>query len=225
MAQLTPTQRDLLIRTIIGEAASEPFMGQQAVANVVLNRLNAGRYGGSVEDVVFAKNQFEPWATRRGELMAIPQTADTYRTADMAVEAALKSDPTGGATHFFSRGVMDDRGGPPSWYTKTAGNGTWRDIGGHVVGQADGPGTMRDDRGTAYNSGLGAEAPAGLLDAEPYQTAKPATPEEPDWEALKEMGLKAMQKAQGDTYEEEMPMQAAVLQPLRRIKLGKGLLG
>ena len=221
--QMTPTQRDLLIRTIVGEAANEPFVGQQAVANVVLNRLRAGRYGGSIEDVIFAKNQFEPWSTRRDELMAIPSTTDTYRTADMAVEAALQGDPTGGATHFYAPAVMEGRGGAPSWAQNMLDNGTARTLGGHVFGQADGPGTMREDRGTAYNSGLGMDAPAGLLDAEPYQ---PSLPAEPDWEALKEMGLKTLQKTQGDTGEEEdMPMQAQVMQPLRRIKLGKGLLG
>lgn len=221
--QMTPQQRDLLIRTIIGEAAAEPFMGQQAVANVVLNRLRAGRYGDSLENVIFAKNQFEPWSTRKNELMAIPQTADAYRTADMAVEAALQDDVTGGATHFFAPGVMQSRGGPPSWYTATANNGTWRNIGGHIVGQADGPGTMREDRGTAFNSGYGGEAPIGLLDAEPYQPS--AMPPEPDWEALKEMGAKTLRGAMAEPEEDEMPMQATVLQPLRRIKLGKGLLG
>lgn len=221
---LTPTQRDLLIRTIVGEAAAEPFAGQQAVANVVLNRLNAGRYGGSVEDVLFAKNQFEPWGTRRDELMAIPQTADTYRTASMAVDAALKSDPTGGATHFYAPTVMEGRGGAPSWAANMQDNGTAMTIGGHVFGQADGPGTKREDRGTAFNSGYGEAAPAGLLDAQPYQPSE--LPAEPDWEALKAMGEGMMQKkAQADQEdEEEMPMQAQVLQPLRRVKM-KGLLG
>lgn len=224
MQNLTPRQRDLLIRTIIGEAAAEPFAGQQAVANVVLNRLGAGRYGGSVEDVLFAKNQFEPWSTRRDELMAIPQTADTYRTAAMAVDAALKSDPTGGATHFYAPAVMEGRGGAPSWAANMQDNGTAMTIGGHVFGQADGPGTKREDRGTAFNSGYGEAAPAGLLDAETYQPS--ALPEEPDWEALKEMGAGFIKKAQADQEddEEDMPMQAQVLQPLRRVTM-KGLLG
>lgn len=222
---LTPAQRDLLIRTVIGEAASEPFLGQQAVANVVLNRLNAGRYGGTLEDVIFAKNQFEPWNTRKAELLKIPQTADTYRTADMAVQAALQSDPTQGATHFYAPAVMEGRGGAPSWAANMAQNGTQMRLGGHVFGQADGPGTMRDDRGTAYNSGYGNDTPPGLLDAEPYTPTKTATPEEPDWDALKQMGADVMKKAQADEYEEEEMPQPQVLQPLRRIKLGKGLLG
>lgn len=224
--QLTSQQRDLLIRTIIGEAASEPFAGQQAVANVILNRANSGRYGNSVADVILAPNQFEPWSTRKNELLAIPQTSNTYQTAALALDAALKGDQTGGATHFFSREVMNDRGGAPDWYTRTQGNGSWRDIGGHVFGQADGQGTMRDDRGTAWNSGYGQAAPSGLLDAEPYtQTAD--LPPEPDWEALKAMGdAITKKKKQGDEAAAQQPIpQPFVLQPLRRIKLGGGLLG
>lgn len=220
---LTPQQRDLLIRTIVGEAAAEPFVGQQAVANVVLNRLRSGRYGSDLEDVLFAKNQFEPWSTRREELLAIPQTASTYRTADMAVEAALQDDPTGGALNFYAPDVMEGRGGEPAWAANMRANGTARTIGNHVFGQADGPGTMREDRGTAWNSGYGEGAPAGLLDAEP--PAGDAGPE-PDWDALKGMGEKMLKKAMGDDEEQPLPppLQHQVLQPLRRVTL-KGLLG
>lgn len=222
---LNPTQRDLLIRTIIGEAASEPFLGQQAVANVVLNRLQAGRYGSSLEDVIFAKNQFEPWNTRKAELLKIPQTSDTYQTAAMAADAALQSDPTRGATHFYAPAVMEGRGGAPSWAANMEKNGTQMRLGGHIFGQADGPGTMRDDRGTAYNSGYGSDTPPGLLDAEAFTPPVTATPEEPDWDALKQMGADVMKKAQADEYEEEEMPQPQVFMPLRRIKLGKGLLG
>ena len=221
--QLTPEQRDLLIRTIVGEAAAEPFVGQQAVANVVLNRLRSGRYGGNLEDVLFAPAQFEPWNTRKDELLAIPQTASTYRTADMAVEAALQDDPTGGALNFYAPEVMEGRGGEPSWAENMRKNGTAREIGNHVFGQADGPGTMREDRGTAWNSGYGEAAPAGLLDAEPYTGS--AGPE-PDWDALKAMGGDMMKKAMAEDEEQFLPppLQHQVMQPLRRVTL-KGLLG
>jgi hypothetical protein len=204
---LTPQQRDLLIRTIIGEAAAEPFVGQQAVANVVLNRLRSGRYGSTLEDVILAPKQFEPWAKRKDELLAIPQTADTYRTADMAVEAALQDDPTGGALNFYAPDVMEDRGGEPSWAANMRNNGT-----------------AREDRGTAWNSGYGEAAPAGLLDADPYGGTAGA---EPDWEALKALGGQLMKKAMGEDEQPERQqpwLQHQVLQPLRRVTL-KGLLG
>ena len=72
---MTPEERDLIARTIVGEAAGQPFAGQQAVANVILNRVRSGKYGGSVADVLFAPQQFEPWGTRRDELFAIPTSS------------------------------------------------------------------------------------------------------------------------------------------------------
>jgi hypothetical protein len=61
---LDERSRDLAIRTIWGEAAQEPEEGQAAVAAVIRNRMQAGRYGGSdVRSVVRHPNAFEPWNT------------------------------------------------------------------------------------------------------------------------------------------------------------------
>lgn len=81
----------------------------------------------------------------------------------------------------------------------------------------------REDRGGAYNSGYGTAAPAGLLDEEmplaPTATGKDAYAE------LGKLGAKTLKSAM-DTKDEDEPLpQAQVLQPMRRIKLGKGLLG
>ncbi|MBR0146701.1 MAG: cell wall hydrolase [Eubacterium sp.] len=40
------------------EAGVEPYEGQLAVANVVLNRLHSGKYGSTLEDVIYAPYQF-----------------------------------------------------------------------------------------------------------------------------------------------------------------------
>ena len=40
---MDPTDRDTLIRTVSGEAGSEPIAGQAAVAHVILNRFNSRR--------------------------------------------------------------------------------------------------------------------------------------------------------------------------------------
>ena len=45
--QLTPQQRDVLARTIYGEASNQADVGQQAVANVILNR---ARMAGTTPD-------------------------------------------------------------------------------------------------------------------------------------------------------------------------------
>lgn len=48
----------LLACLVSMEAGYEPYEGQLAVANVVLNRLRSGYYGDSISDVIYAKGQF-----------------------------------------------------------------------------------------------------------------------------------------------------------------------
>lgn len=55
------------------EAGVEPYEGQLAVANVVLNRLHSGKYGSTLEDVIYAPYQFTgcqlssfSWALKTG---------------------------------------------------------------------------------------------------------------------------------------------------------------
>lgn len=112
--------RDLLIRTVFGEAAQEPPQGQAAVAHVILNRAKAGRYGGNdVPDVVFAPNQFEPWQTRSGELFALSPDSPDYQRIGSVVDSVLSGaqDPTGGATHFLNPDIVRQRrgGSLPGW--------------------------------------------------------------------------------------------------------------
>lgn len=49
-------QLDCLTRNIYWEAASEPFEGKVAVAQVTMNRLESGRFASSVCGVVYQKN-------------------------------------------------------------------------------------------------------------------------------------------------------------------------
>jgi spore germination cell wall hydrolase CwlJ-like protein len=51
-------QLDCLTRNIYWEAASEPFEGKVAVAQVTLNRVETGRFGSGVCGVVYQKNIF-----------------------------------------------------------------------------------------------------------------------------------------------------------------------
>lgn len=100
--------RDLAIRTIYGEAANEPDDGQAAVAAVIRNRIQAGRYGGdNVESVVRARNQFEPWNTPQGQfrMMSLRPEDPRYERIGAIVDRVFSGeapDPTNGATHFFS---------------------------------------------------------------------------------------------------------------------------
>ena len=69
---MDPVDRDNLIKTIYGEASSEPALGQAGVAHAILNRVAAGGYGNTITDVVHAGvpnpkdaargyHEFSPW--------------------------------------------------------------------------------------------------------------------------------------------------------------------
>lgn len=119
---ISPSDRDYLIRTVIGEAANQPDEGLAAVAHVVMNRVNRGKYGASPTAVVFAPNQFEPWSTRRNELFSIDEGSPEYKRAAAIVDGVLSGkvkDPTGGATHFLQEETVRQRrgGALPDWAT------------------------------------------------------------------------------------------------------------
>lgn len=118
-SDLDPRHRDLAVRTILGEAANEPDQGQVGVASVILNRLNSGKYGNSIPDVVLAKNQFEPWNTQggRNRMFAYAPDSQPYQRASAALDEALAGkDPTNGATMFYSPKAQAAFGRrAPSW--------------------------------------------------------------------------------------------------------------
>jgi len=58
LAQEKIKQLECLTRNIYWEAASEPFEGKVAVAQVTMNRLESGRFGDSVCGVIYQKNVF-----------------------------------------------------------------------------------------------------------------------------------------------------------------------
>lgn len=54
----TDSEIETVARVVYGEARGEPFAGQVAVANVLVNRLESGKYGKSIWQVASAPNQF-----------------------------------------------------------------------------------------------------------------------------------------------------------------------
>lgn len=149
------TDRDFLIRTVIGEAGREPDVGQAAVAHVILNRLSTGKWGDTARDVVLAKNQFEPWMTRAGELMSIAPASPQYRRAAQIVDGVLTGqveDPTGGATHFLNPDIVRQRrgGSLPEW-----AQGDGLQIGQHAFYAPNGPVQRQQTALDAINAGLG----------------------------------------------------------------------
>ena len=57
--ELTDAEIDLMAKLLCAEAASEPFEGQQAIAEVILNRLISGRFQSSIHNIIHAEGQFE----------------------------------------------------------------------------------------------------------------------------------------------------------------------
>ena len=56
--ELTDAEIKLMADLIFMEAQSEPFEGQQAVAEVIFNRLKSGNFQSSINSIIYAKNQF-----------------------------------------------------------------------------------------------------------------------------------------------------------------------
>ncbi|MCK9480040.1 MAG: cell wall hydrolase [Firmicutes bacterium] len=56
--EYTEAEKILIARVVYAEARGECFDGQVAVAQVVINRVESGKYGKSVKRVVYAKHQF-----------------------------------------------------------------------------------------------------------------------------------------------------------------------
>jgi spore germination cell wall hydrolase CwlJ-like protein len=76
----------LLACLVSMEAGYESYEGQLAVANVVLNRVNSGKWGSSISSVIYAPNQF-PCAT--GSVMQGYLQNGPLSTAQQAANDAL----------------------------------------------------------------------------------------------------------------------------------------
>lgn len=130
---LSPYDRDIAIRTILGEAGDQGQTGQAAVASVIKNRHAAG-FADSASGVALQRGQFEPWMTPAGRnrLQSIDPNSPSYRQAGEILDNVYSgqyADPTNGATHFYAPVLQSALGRKdPTWasdYTHTA------TIGGH----------------------------------------------------------------------------------------------
>lgn len=153
---LNPIDRDAMVRTVLGEAGDQGAEGQAAVAHTILNRVVSGRYGDSPAAVVLAPGQFEPWQTRRQELLSINPNSAAYQKAGGIVDAVAAGDvpdATNGATHFFSPAAQAALGRqPPKW----AKNPTAK-VGGHVFYAPEGKASASTAI-DAINDAIGSDA-------------------------------------------------------------------
>ena len=117
--ELTERDRDLIIRTIAAETSGKSPEESQAIAHVILNRIQSGKFGASPEAVLFAKSQFEPWANPKGANypMSFAPTSARYGMGRTALEAALGGDDiTRGALNFWGPKAQSALGRkPPKW--------------------------------------------------------------------------------------------------------------
>ncbi|MGE5553875.1 MAG: cell wall hydrolase [Betaproteobacteria bacterium] len=93
---LRPGDLDLLAHLVQAEAGNEPYAGKVAVAAVVINRIQSGRFPSSVRGVIFEPDAFEP--VSNGWFWN-PPTQSAYAAARAALEGW---DPSGGALFFFA---------------------------------------------------------------------------------------------------------------------------
>jgi N-acetylmuramoyl-L-alanine amidase len=85
-----------MANAVYGESRGEPYVGQVAVAAVILNRLHSPNFPNSVSGVIFQPGAFT--AVADGQIWLTPN-----KTASKAVQDAVNGwDPTGGAIYYFN---------------------------------------------------------------------------------------------------------------------------
>ena len=96
--------RDGIARVAYAEAANQGDSGLAAVVYTILNRLQDGRWGASVDSVLNAPHQFEPVLRAGGSWRNLPPVSEAQRArVDIILNLALEGrlpDPTNGARYF-----------------------------------------------------------------------------------------------------------------------------
>lgn len=144
---LSTYDRDVVTRTILGEAAGESEAGMAAVASVIKNRVEDPRWGDDPAEVALQLQQFSAWNVGAGgnDLVAKynpgdPEYERAAKIADMVFEGRI-ADQTGGATHYYAPQGMQDlvelgtqTNDTPSWLQEENGRrgGAPVAIGDHV---------------------------------------------------------------------------------------------
>ena len=90
------TDLNLLARLVYGEARGEPYLGQVAVAAVVLNRVAHASFPNTVSGVIYQSGAFD--AVADGQFHLTPD-AQALRAAQDALNGW---DPTGGCIYYYN---------------------------------------------------------------------------------------------------------------------------
>lgn len=93
---VSPADQTLLAHVVYAEARGEPFIGQVAVAAVVLNRMRSPKFPHSIPAIIYQPQAFT--SVQDGQINLTPN-AEAYK----AVADALSGwDPADGATYYFN---------------------------------------------------------------------------------------------------------------------------
>jgi len=108
-----PDAREAITRVAFAEAGNQGDSGLAAVVYTILNRVQDGRWGATVEAVVNARGQFEPVMRVGGDWRRLPgstvaQRARIETILNLAVEGRLP-DPTNGARYFQNPQIVAER--------------------------------------------------------------------------------------------------------------------
>lgn len=129
MAELSEYQKDILVRTVLGEARGEGMDGMEAVAAVIRNRTNSGQFPNDPAAVALQPSQFSVWnAGAGGGKTDYNKNSDLYRKAEQAVERVFSGqapDRTNGALYYHTPAVS------PYWADEANQYGTTR-LGNHI---------------------------------------------------------------------------------------------
>jgi len=141
----TAGDRDLLIKTVIGEAGRESATGQAAVVSVIANRAYSGRFGsGGISSVIMQPGQFSMHNDVTGYaggaggnsarvISGITQSQydRTGKIVDSVMSGETKS-PVGGSLNYFNPKIAS-----PGWGRGEKWN-EFGDVGNHRFGTAGG---------------------------------------------------------------------------------------
>ncbi|RYH09193.1 cell wall hydrolase [Tropicimonas sp. IMCC6043] len=123
-----------LARTLYGEARGEPREGQEAVANVILNRVRSARYPNTIAKVCLQRWQFSCWNEsdpNRRVIEALEPGANPVFDAllEIAAAAVFGRLPVrvAGALHYYASSIAQ-----PRWVRKSPGATLVATIGRHL---------------------------------------------------------------------------------------------
>jgi len=101
--QHSSSEVNLLAKLVKAEAGGESYTGKVAVAAVVVNRAESGKFPDTIKEVIYQPGQFSPVSNG-----TINRPAD-QASINAAKQALNGSDPTGNALFFYNPDIATSR--------------------------------------------------------------------------------------------------------------------